>query len=88
MILGFRNQDTQVIITDVIWEDIQKAEIHSAVASENKYEYISFKEFRNSDLNYSRGLFENGAVAAHPSDLGMKNIAQLLFDTTVKVIPE
>ena len=88
MILGFRNQDTQVIITDVIWEDIQKAEIHSAVASENKYEYISFKEFRNSDLNYSRGLFENGAVAAHPSDLGMKNIAQLLFDATVKVIPE
>lgn len=85
MINLFKTQNTKVIITGIIWENDTKESIHEQVAVENGYEFIPFENFRNKPTNYSWGLFENSAVAAHPSDVGMQYIAKLLYNSTVKI---
>lgn len=84
MINLFKTQNTRVIITGIIWENEIKENVHKQVVLDNNYEYISFEYFRSNSSNYSWGLFNNSAVAAHPSDLGMKHIGQLLYNSTIK----
>ncbi len=84
MVAQFKTDaDQPVIITGVVWPDDAKEVIHRQVAQTNSYLYIPFDEFRSNSNNYSWGLYENGALAAHPSDLGMAEIASLLYEATV-----
>lgn len=87
MINTFKTQNTKVIITGVIWawDNNNKELIHEQVALDNGYSYISYEAFRNNPANYSWGLFSNSSVAAHPSDLGMENIAQTLYNKTLEI---
>ena len=85
MINLFKTQNAKVIITGIVWENEFKENIHKQIANENGYKYISFDEFRGVSNNYAWGLFENSAVAAHPSDLGMQKIGQLLYDATIEI---
>lgn len=85
MINYFKAEKTKVIITGIIWENNEKENIQKQVALDNKYNYISFDDFRIDADNYSWGLFENSQVAAHPSNAGMLYIAKLLFKTTIKI---
>ena len=82
MINFFKTEKTKVIITGIVWDNDQVENVQKQVALENDYEYIPFDVFKTDPLNYSWGLFESGPVAAHPSDLGMKNIAELLYIST------
>jgi len=85
MINLFKTQNTKVIITGIVWENELKENIHKQIALENGYKYIPFQDFRNNSNNYAWGLFVNSGVAAHPSDLGMQNIGQLLYNATIEI---
>lgn len=85
MINLFKTQNTKVIITGLVWENEIRESIHKQIALENGYRYISFQDFRSNSNNYAWGLYENSGVAAHPSDLGMQNIGQLLFHSTIEI---
>jgi hypothetical protein len=85
MINLFKTQNTKVIITGIVWKNETKESIHEQIALENDYKYISFQDFRSNSNNYSWGLFENSRVAAHPSDIGMQNIGQLLYNATIEI---
>lgn len=85
MINHFKDLNTKVIITDVVWYNQTKETIHQQIAFDNNYKYISFADFQNNPSNYSWDLFDNGAVAAHPSDLGMQNLAELLYNATLEL---
>ena len=82
MINFFKTEKTKVIITGIVWDNIQVENVQKQVAVDNDYKYIPFDNFKTDPLNYSWGLFESGPVAAHPSDLGMKNIATFLYNST------
>lgn len=85
MINLFKTQNTKVIITGVVWESEIKENIHEQIAIENNYSYIHFQDFRSSSDNYSWELYNNNAVAAHPSDVGMQNIGELLYNATIEI---
>jgi hypothetical protein len=85
MINLFKTQNTKVIITGIVWENDIKESIHKQIALEKGYKYVPFEDFRSSPNNYAWGLFENVGVAAHPSDLGMQNIVQLLYNATIEI---
>lgn len=85
MVQLFKTQNTKVIITGIVWENDINENIHKQIAFENDYKYIPFEDFRSNINNYAWGLYENSSVAAHPSDIGMQNIAKLLFHATVEI---
>ena len=85
MINLFKTTDTKVIITGIVWENDIKESIHKQIALENSYKYVSFENFRAIRNNYAWDLFENIGVAAHPSDLGMQSIGQLLYNSTIEI---
>lgn len=84
MINFFKIDKTKVIITGLVWENNLVEDIHRKLAIDYGYKYFSFENFRNEPKNYSWGLFAQGAVAAHPSDIGMKTIAELLYNSTTE----
>lgn len=84
MIRLFKTSETKVIITGIIWDNGAIDAINKEVAVENGYKFIPFDTFRSNEKNYAFGLFQNPGVAAHPSDLGMSAIAQLLFNSTIE----
>ncbi len=79
LINRYKNQNTKVIITGTVWSSIKKDSIQEKVAKDNAYQYIPLINFQGNPENYATGKFENEQVAAHPSDVGMENIAELLF---------
>lgn len=85
MINFFKSPKTKVIITGIVWENNTKENIQKQIAIDNGYSYVPFEDFRSHPANYSWGLFENKGVAAHPSDLGMQNIGELLYNSTIKI---
>lgn len=85
MINFFKTQNTKVILTGIIWENSIKENIHRQLSLDYGYDYISFEDFRNDSQNFSWNMFNNGAVSAHPSNQGMQNIAELLFNASIKL---
>lgn len=79
----YKESKTKVIITGNVWNDNEKDEIQSRLSQDKGYKYISFLNFQSTPENYSYGLYTNSRVSRHPSDLGMKNIANLLFNSII-----
>jgi hypothetical protein len=79
LINRFKSNNTKVIITGNVWKSQKKDAIQEKIAKDNQYSYISLINFQTNPDNYATGIFVDAQVAAHPSDQGMKNIAELLF---------
>jgi lysophospholipase L1-like esterase len=79
LINRFKSKNTKVIITGNVWKSQKKDAIQEKIAKDNQYSYISLKNFQTNPDNYATGKFIDRQVAAHPSDQGMENIAELLF---------
>ncbi len=86
LIDNFRLRNTEVIITGTIWKNNLVESTHKNLAAKENYKYVSFNSFRSSSRNFSFGKFANSAVAAHPSDQGMNEIATLLAQATFELI--
>lgn len=74
------NGQSQLVVTDLFWPNPAKdAEIKKAAATLNApLVHLGDLGMRN-DMK-AVGLFEHSGVAAHPGDLGMRTIADRLFD--------
>lgn len=85
LINKFRNGNTKVIITGTIWKNNFVENTHKSIAAKENYNFVSFDKFRSNSSNFSFGRFQNTAVAAHPSDQGMNEIANLLVEATLEM---
>ena len=86
LINRFKTENTKVIITGTVWSSPEKDHIQEKVAKDNNFFYIPLIDFQSDPENYATGKFTNEQVAAHPSDYGMKNIAELLFKAVEKIL--
>ncbi|MGQ7946744.1 hypothetical protein [Flavobacterium sp. WC2509] len=85
MINHFKTKNTKVIITGNLWSSLEKDLIQEKVAKDNNYKYISLIDFQNHYNNYAYGQYEDDAVSNHPSDTGMVNLANLIFDSVISI---
>lgn len=69
----------KVIITTSFWHHIADDAI-CEVAKENNIPLVELGDLGEDDAMKAVGLFEHSGVAAHPGDLGMKNIAERIIE--------
>lgn len=73
-------------MTDLFWPNPAKdAEIRKAAEALHA-PLVHIGDLGTRDDMKAVGLFEHGGVAAHPGDLGMKTIAERLFDVIKTMI--
>ena len=81
----YSKPDAQVIISGTVWDKLEVEAVHKDLAKKNNITFVSFAELRSDRKNFSRKLFENAAVGSHPSDKGMRAIADLLYEAVLNV---
>ena len=69
----------QVIVTDNFWEIEALDTAFREVAKANGYTFCQLHDLSECDENMAIGLFEHEGVSIHPSDLGMKRIAERIY---------
>lgn len=74
-----KNPKAEVIVTDNFWEMEDLDSIFYEVATENNYTFCGINDLGSADENMALGQFEHVGVAHHPSDLGMKRLAERIL---------
>lgn len=69
----------KIIMTTGFWRHPGDAEIID-FAKENNLPVITLGDLGDDDKMMAKGLFEHSGVAMHPGDLGMKTIADRIFE--------
>lgn len=72
--------NAKIIMTTGFWHHPGDAEI-IGLAGENGFPVITLGDLGDDDKMMAKGLFEHSGVAMHPGDLGMKTIADRIFET-------
>ena len=81
MIKFFRTKDTaKVIVTDNFWKIDVLDKIFREVSKENGYIFCQINDLEQDEKTMAKGLFEHHGVSIHPSDYGMKCIAERILD--------
>ncbi|MBO4432793.1 MAG: SGNH/GDSL hydrolase family protein [Clostridia bacterium] len=80
-LLGFLNPSgkAKIIMTTGFWHHPGDGEI-IAYAEDNGLPVISLGDLGEDDKMMAKGLFTHSGVAMHPGDLGMKTIAERVFE--------
>ncbi|MBN1306539.1 MAG: hypothetical protein JXA18_01380, partial [Chitinispirillaceae bacterium] len=73
------DSSTKVIVTGNFHPSFYKDSIQQSVALDNGWHYVDFKHIGADPANYAYGLFSDPAVASHPSDAGMKEMALSIY---------
>ena len=74
------NGSTPVIICEGFWPSPVNDIIHRFALSKG-YDFVPLQDLYTSDpANSAKGLFAHAGVASHPSDLGMKRIADRIWE--------
>ncbi len=77
--------DAKVIFTTGFWKH-PGDEITAEYAKENGYPLVYLGDLGEKDEMKAIGLFEHAGVANHPGDLGMKMIAERIFEVIKKLV--
>jgi hypothetical protein len=81
LIKKYKGNNTKIIITDNYWSSEFKDTIQRNIAIDNGYYFVQINDLYSNYENSAFGQFEHPGVAKHPSDIGMENIAQRIFDS-------
>ncbi len=76
----FARHDTKVVLTDLFWEYEPFDIFVEKLARENGYALAQIHDLGSIEEMKAIGQFSHEGVAAHPSDKGMKEIANRIFD--------
>lgn len=80
-----KNVKAKFIITTGFWKNVGDIALRD-YAKENSLPLIELGDLGEREDMKAIGLFEHSGVANHPGDLGMKNIAERIFDEIKKLI--
>jgi hypothetical protein len=72
-----------VICTSGFWYNKNINEQIKKVAKLNNYIFVDITMLSSDEANMAKKEFAHEGVGAHPSDEGMKNIANIIFDSIV-----
>ena len=75
----------KIILTTGFWKHPGDDTI-ILIAKEREYPYVYLGELGENDKMKAIGLFEHTGIANHPGDLGMKRIAELIWEKIKEVI--
>ncbi len=81
LIDSFKN--VPVFVVSTFWENERIETIIKNSAEKCGVDFVSLKEVHSDEFK-AIGQFEHEGVAAHPSDKGMKKIAEIIFDAIIK----
>lgn len=85
-LIHYLNSDkkSQIIISDGFWPSPVN-DLIKTYALNHKYPFVTLPDlYRDDKANSAKGKFENEGVANHPSDQGMRNIANRIWDCIAK----
>ncbi len=82
-----KNQAVKIIV-DGFWPKPNANKVIKQVATDGGYDFVSITSLFNDATNTAKGRFTNGAVANHPSDKGMRNIALRIWNSISKYFPQ
>ncbi|WP_324016110.1 SGNH/GDSL hydrolase family protein [Aeromonas hydrophila] len=68
-----------VVIISEFWPDPIKFQMMQTFTKENGYSYVDISKIMFMEGATAKGMYENDAVALHPSDKGMELISEELF---------
>ncbi|MBR5314089.1 MAG: SGNH/GDSL hydrolase family protein [Clostridia bacterium] len=80
-----KSGNAKVILTSGFWKH-PGDEVIKKVAQDLGYPYVYLGDLGEDDNMKAIGLFEHAGVAAHPGDLGMKNIAERIWQEIEQLI--
>ena len=80
-----KSGNAKIVVTTSFWKHVADAVVEEA-AKENGWTFVSINDLGELDEMKALGLFEHYGVANHPGDLGMKTIADRIFDEVKKLI--
>ena len=69
----------RVVMRSPFWRNAVKADCTAKAAAEVGATYVDAGSLGEQESNMALGLFENKGVAKHPSDLGMRRLAELIL---------
>ncbi len=78
-----KSGNAKVILTTSFWKHAADAVVKE-VAKEQGWSLVTLNDLGELDEMKALGLFEHDGVANHPGDLGMKTIADRIFDELKK----
>lgn len=74
------NPQAKVIVTGMFWEGEKIESVIEKVALEKGYTFVRLRDLSASKENMAIGLFWHQGVAMHPSDEGMRQIAERIVN--------
>lgn len=80
----FARPSATVVLTDLFWEYEPFDVFAEKLARENGYAFVQIHDLGSMQEMKAVGQFSHEGVAAHPSDKGMKEIANRIFDAVCK----
>lgn len=75
-----KNPNAQIIVTDNFWQIEVLNKIFKEVAEENGYTFCRIGDLEQDEKTMALGEFEHDGVARHPSDYGMRCIADRIVE--------
>ena len=73
-------ETTRVIVTDSFWRNDARDKMILEIANENGYTFCHIGDLEQDPSTMAIGQFEHHGVSVHPSDYGMEQIANRLFE--------
>jgi hypothetical protein len=83
MIRFFAYNAHTVVVTNSFWRNDTRDEMLQSIAEDNGYIFRSISGLESDRRNMALDEYEHRGVAGHPSDLGMKAIAERIADAVV-----
>lgn len=83
MVEFFGGAAKQIIVTDNFWKREKLDAIFENICNEKGYTFCQLSDLYEDKRTMALGMFEHEGVALHPSDYGMKKIAERIVEKVI-----